>query len=144
MKSSNEKTGMIIAILEAAAALFMIMAVKIIAPVCSGMLELVSGKQVPMKCHYAGVAFVFFAVLLLVSAVLCLVTRQQLACGIMTIALAVFVYLTFNGSIGVGICANPDMACQLTAPFVKVSATIELILGAASVFLSVRKGAEDK
>ena len=62
----------------------------------------------------------------------------------MTISLAVFVFLTFYDSIGVGICANPDMACQMTAPFVKVSATIELILGAVSVFLAIQKGAEEK
>lgn len=144
MKKSNEKTGMIIAVLEAVVSLFMILAVKIIAPVCPGMLELVSGKQVHMKCYYAGVVFVFFAVLLLISAALCFVTKQQLTCGIMTISLAVFVFLTFHDSIGVGICANPDMACQMTAPFVKVSATIELILGAVSVFLAIQKGAEEK
>lgn len=144
MKNSNEKAGMVIAILEAAVAVFMIVAVKVIAPVCPGMLELVSGKQVHMKCYYAGVAFVFFAVLLLVSAVLCLLTKQQLSCGVMTIALAIFVFLTFHDSMGIGICANPDMACQMTAPFVKVSATIELLLGAASVIMSAKKGVEKK
>lgn len=143
MKNPNEKAGTVIAVLEAAIALFMILAVKVIAPVCPGMLELASGKQVHMKCYYAGVAFVFFAVLLFISAVLCLLTKQRMSCSIMTIAAAVLIFVTFHDSMGIGICANPDMACQMTAPFVKVSATAELVLGAVSVVLAVKKGAEE-
>ena len=138
MKNPNEKAGAVIAVLEAAIALFMILAVKVIAPVCPGMLELASGKQVHMKCYYAGVAFVLF-----ISAVLCLLTKQRMSCGIMTIAAAVLIFVTFHDSMGIGICANPDMACQMTAPFVKVSATAELVLGVVSVVLAVKKGAEE-
>lgn len=61
----------------------------------------------------------------------------------MTIAAAVLIFVTFHDSMGIGICANPDMACQMTAPFVKVSATAELVLGAVSVVLAVKKGAEE-
>lgn len=144
MKNSNEKAGTVIGILEAIVAVFMILAVKVIAPVCPGMLELVSGKQVHMKCYYAGVAFVFFAVLLLVNAVLACVTKQHLSSAVMTIAVAIFIFATFNDSVGIGICANQDMACQMTAPFVKVSATIEIVLGVLSIVFSVKKGVKVK
>lgn len=131
---NNKKTFMIIAIVEALAAVFMYFAVTKIAPVCGGMLELVSGKQVHMKCYYAAVVFVFIAVVLLINAVLSMVVKPNIASGVMTIVVALLIFATLNDSIGIGICANPDMACQMTAPFVKVCAVIEIICGAAYIF----------
>lgn len=144
MMSSKEKTGKMLSVLEAAAALFIIVSVKVIVPVCPGMLELVSRKQVHMKCYYAGAAFVLFAVLLLVNAIVGFAAKQQLACGIMTIALAVSLFVTFSDSVGIGICANPEMACQMTAPFVKTAAAVELILGVIAVFVTIKKGADER
>ena len=138
---NNKKTLMIIAAVEAVVAIFMYFAVTKIAPVCAGMLELVSGKQVHMKCYYAGVVFVFIAVALLINAVLSMAVKPSVVSGVMTIVLAVFVFAALNDTIGIGICANPDMACQMTAPFVKVCAAVEIICGLAYV-LKAKK--EDK
>ncbi len=119
----------IIAGIEIVVAVFMWLVVTKISPVCGGMLELASGKQVYMKCHYAAVVFVFIAIALLVNGVLSLFTKASIASGIMTVVLAVLVFATLNGSVGIGICANPEMACQMTAPLVKVCAAVEVVCG---------------
>lgn len=133
---NNKKTLMVIAAVEAVAAIFMYFAVTKIAPVCGGMLELVSGKQVHMKCYYAAVVFTFIAAVLLINAVLAIVAKPSIISGVMTVVVALLVFATLNDSIGIGICANPDMACQMTAPFVKVCAAIEIICGAAYIFVA--------
>ena len=127
--SKTKRNLTIIAAVEAVVAFFMWLVVSKIAPVCAGMLELASGKQVHMKCYYASVVFVFFAVALLINAVLAMVVKPSVVSGVMTVMLAALVFVTLNDSIGIGICANPDMACQMTAPYVKVCATVEAICG---------------
>ena len=138
-KMENKKKLNVVAAVEAIVAIFMWVAVTKIAPVCSGMLELVSGKQVHMKCYYTAVVFVFIAVLLLVNAVVAILAKPSLVSGVMTIALAAVVFVALNDSIGIGICANPDMACHMTAPFAKVSATVEIICGLAYIFFAAKK-----
>lgn len=139
MKKTNEKNCKIIAALEAAVAVFLLLSVTKLAPVCTGMLELTSGKQVHMKCYYTGLVLVFLGILFLVNAVLCFFTKQQLVSGIMNIALAIFIFIVLNGTIGIGVCINPEMACNVTAPFAQVCGVIQLILGAVSAFLGVKE-----
>lgn len=136
---NNRKTLMIIAAVEAVVAVFMYFAVTKLAPVCGGMLELVSGKQVHMKCYYASVVFVFIAVALLINAVLSMVVKPSIVSGVMTVVLAVLVFATLSDSIGIGICMNPEMACQMTAPYAKVCAAVEIICGLAYTFLAKKK-----
>ena len=119
----------IIAGIEIVVAVFMWLVVTKISPVCSGMLELVSGKQVHMKCYYASVVFVFIAIVLLINGVVSLLVKTSVVSGIMTVVVAALVFVTLNDSIGIGICANPEMACQMTAPFVKVCAAVEIVCG---------------
>lgn len=128
MKRENVTAG-----LAALAAAGMLLCVKVIAPVCSGMLETAAGKQVPMKCHYTSQALVLISILLLINAVVCLVTKQGLACGIMGIALALAAFAVFYDNIGIGICVKPEMACHATAPLVKVCATIEILVSAVMI-----------
>ena len=135
----QNKSTMAVAIVEAVAAVFMLLAVKVIAPVCTGMVETAAGKQVPMRCHYTEVAATLFAMLLLVNAVVCFVTKQKVACGIMAVALGVCVFVILSSSIGTGICANPDMACNTTAPFIKLCSTLALLTGVISVFLGMKE-----
>ena len=136
---AQNKSTMAVAIVEAVAAVFMLLAVKVIAPVCTGMVETAAGKQVPMRCHYTDVAVTLFAVLLLVCAVACFVTKQKAACGIMAIAIGVCGFLALSSTLGMGICANPDMACNTTAPFIKLCSTLAVLTGAISVFLGMKE-----
>ena len=74
MKSTLNKIMIALQILAAAALLG---AVKIWAPVCGKMLELISGKEVPMKCHWAGQAAIAISILILVAAVMAFLAKKE-------------------------------------------------------------------
>ena len=135
----QNKSTMIVAGAQAVVAIAMLLVVKVIAPVCTGMVETAAGKQVPMRCHYTDAAITLFAFLLFVCAVACFVTKQKAACGIMAIAIGVCGFLTLSNTLGMGICANPDMACNTTAPFIKLCSTLALLTGVISVFLGMKE-----
>ena len=100
--------------LQALAAACMLGAIKIWAPVCGKMLELVSGKEVPMKCHWAGQAAIAISVIILVTAVIALLTRKDFkSLMIVTAVAGVMLFLVFNNSL-IGVCASADMRCQST------------------------------
>ena len=69
------KLNNMLILVQAVAAAVMVGAIKIWAPVCGKMLELVSGKEVPMKCHWAGQAAIAIAVIILVAAVMALLAK---------------------------------------------------------------------
>ena len=110
MKTTMNK---IMIALQAAAALCLIGAIKIWAPVCGKMLELVSGKQVPMKCHWAGQAAIAICVIILAVAVMALLAKKEYK-GLMVVSAvaAVVLFLVFTSLIGV--CASAEMRCQVT------------------------------
>ena len=99
--------------LQAAAALCLIGAIQIWAPVCGKMLELVSGKQVPMKCHWAGQAAIAVSVIILAVAVVAMLTKKEYK-GLMVVnaVAGVVLFLVFTKLIGV--CASEEMRCQIT------------------------------
>ena len=99
--------------LQAAAALCLIGAIKIWAPVCGKMLELVSGKQVPMKCHWAGQAAIAVCIIILAAAVMAFLAKKEYK-GLMVVnaVAAVVLFMVFTSLIGV--CASEEMRCQLT------------------------------
>ena len=88
--------------LQAAAALCVIGAVKIWAPVCGKMLELTSGKQVPMKCHWAGQAAIAVCILILAAAVMALLAKKEYK-GLMVVnaVAGVILFMVFTSLIGV-------------------------------------------
>ena len=99
--------------LQALAAAGLIGAVKIWAPVCGKMLELVSGKEVPMKCHWAGQAAIAVCVIILAAALMALLSKKDYK-GLMVVnaVAAVVLFLVFTSLIGV--CASETMRCQTT------------------------------
>ena len=99
--------------LQALAAVCLLGAVKIWAPVCGKMLELVSGKEVPMKCHWAGQAAIAVSVIILVSAVMALLAKKEYK-GLMVVnaVAGVLLFMIFTSLIGV--CASAEMRCQVT------------------------------
>ncbi len=135
----ESKRNLIFAGVEVMHALCLILIVKVIAPVCDGMVETAVGKQVPMKCHYASVVLLFLGALLLVNAILCAVRKEMVVCGTMTIVICILTFLTLNASVGVGICMNPEMACNFTAPFVKVLGVIGILIGGMSIYFGVKQ-----
>ena len=110
MKTTMNK---IMIILQALAAAVLLGAIKIWAPVCGKMLELVSGKEVPMKCHWAGQAAIAVCVIILITAVMALLAKKEYK-GLMVVnaVAAVVLFLVFTSLIGV--CASEEMRCQIT------------------------------
>ena len=99
--------------LQALAAVLLVGAIKIWAPVCGKMLELVSGKEVPMKCHWAGQAAIAVSVIILAAAVMALLAKKEYK-GLMVVnaVAAVVLFLVFTSLIGV--CASAEMRCHVT------------------------------
>ena len=121
--------------LQALAGLCLIGAVKFWAPVCGKMLELTSGKEVPMKCHWAGQAAIAVAVIIIVAAVVAFLAKKEYK-GLMVVnaVASVLLFTVFTSLIGV--CAGADMRCQITkiwgigaAAVVFITALINLISG---------------
>ena len=110
MKSTLNK---VMIALQALAAACMIGAIKIWAPVCGKMLELTSGKQVPMKCHWAGQAAVAVCIIIIAAAVMALLAKKEYK-GLMVVnaVAAAMLFLVFTSLIGV--CASETMRCQIT------------------------------
>ena len=109
--------------LQAAAALCLIGAIQIWAPVCGKMLELVSGKQVPMKCHWAGQAAIAICIIILAVAVMAFLAKKEYK-GLMVVnaVAAVVLFMVFTSLIGV--CASEEMRCQITKLWGMGAATV--------------------
>ena len=110
MKTTMNK---IMIALQAIAALCVLGAVKIWAPVCGKMLDLANGNQTHMKCHWAGQAAIAVAVIILVTALMALLAKKEYK-GLMVVnaAAGVILFLVFTSLIGV--CANEEMRCNVT------------------------------
>lgn len=134
----KKNNSLIIGGLMGVVAIFLILTVKVIAPVCTGTVETVAGKQVPMRCHYASAALLVLGILLLVNAVLCIVKKEKVVCGVMAVIISVFIFLVVGSTLGMGICANPEMACNMTAPFAKLAGGLGILTGVVSVYLGVK------
>ena len=107
------KLNNILIAIQALAAIVMVGAIKIWAPVCGKMLELVSGKQVPRKCHWAGQAAIAVSVIILATAIVALLAKKEYK-GLMVVnaVAGVILFLVFTSLIGV--CASEEMRCQTT------------------------------
>ena len=100
--------------LQALASVLLIGAIKIWAPVCGKMLETTTGKQVPMKCHWAGQAGLAIAIVILAAAVMALLAKKEYK-GLMVITAVcgVLLFMVFATSF-IGVCASETMRCQVT------------------------------
>ena len=111
MKTTMNK---IMIALQALAAALLIGAIKIWAPVCGKMLELVSGKQVPMKCHWAGQAGMAVAAIILIAAAMALLAKKEYkGFMVITAVCGALLFMIFATSF-IGVCASADMRCQVT------------------------------
>ena len=108
------KMNKILIALQAIAALCMIGALKIWAPVCGKMLELANGNMTHMKCHWAGQAGLAIAIVILAAAVMALLAKKEYK-GLMvvTAVCGVLLFMVFATSF-IGVCASETMRCQVT------------------------------
>ena len=107
------KLNNILIAIQALAAIVMVAAIKIWAPVCGKMLETTAGKTVPMKCHWAGQAAIAVSVIILAAAIAALLAKKEFKGLMLVNAVAgVVLFLVFTSLIGV--CASEEMRCQVT------------------------------
>ena len=111
MKSKMNK---IMIVLQALAAVCMIGALRIWAPVCGKMLDLANGNQTHMKCYWAGQAGLAVAVILLVVAVMAFLAKKEYK-GLMVVnaVAGALLFLIFTNTL-IGVCASAEMRCQVT------------------------------
>lgn len=123
MKTTMNK---IMIALQALAALCVIGAIKIWAPVCGKLLDLANGNQVPMKCHWAGQAALAVSIIILAAAVMALLAKKEYK-GLMavTAVAGVVLFLVFTSLIGV--CASDAMRCQTTKVWGIAAAAITVV-----------------
>ena len=88
------------------AAILILAADKIFAPVCKGTMELANGGECMMRCHYYGIALFLFGLLLLAESVLLFFGTHDFKLPVVIIITAVLILLLSNTSIGIGICAK--------------------------------------
>ena len=131
----DNKKSLILSGVEFVHALILVLAVKVFVPVCNGMVKTAAGKEIPMKCHYTSQILVLLGVLLMINAIVHAIKKESFTNGIILIAVSIIVILVLNPNLGVGICKSPEMACNLTAPIVKVIGGIGVVLGIISAYL---------
>ena len=129
MKNTMNK---VICALQAVAALVLIGAIKIWAPVCGKMLTLTTGKEVPMKCAWTSKAGIAIAIILIAVAVIAFFAKQdQKKFFLVSAVIGVVLFLVFTSLMGV--CASPDMRCNVTAVWAKIVAAV--VVGSSIVGL---------
>lgn len=134
----NNKKNMVLAGVEFVHALLLILAVKVFVPVCDGIVKTAAGKEIPMKCHYTSQILVLLGVLLIINALVYAIKKESFTNGIILIAVSVIAIIVLNPNLGVGICKSPEMACNLTAPIVKVIGGIGVVIGIISTYLGTK------
>ena len=134
----ESKKSMIIAVVEAIHAIALILTVKVFAPVCTGMVETAAGKQIPMRCHYTSQALVFLGIILLVNALVYAVRKEAVTSGVIAAIASILAILSLSSTLGMGVCMNPEMACNLTAPIVKAVGAIGVLIGIVSIYLGIK------
>ena len=104
------------------AAILILAADKIFAPVCKGTMELANGGECMMRCHYYGIALFLFG-------------THDFKLPVVIIITAVLILLLSNTSIGIGICAKAGMMCHKTALWGRIGAVLAIIGAGISLFV---------
>ena len=117
------------------AAILILAADKIFAPVCKGTMELANGGECMMRCHYYGITLFLFGLLLLAESVLLFFGTHDFKLPVVIIITAVLILLLSNTSIGIGICAKAGMMCHKTALWGRIGAVLAIIGAGISLFV---------
>jgi hypothetical protein len=129
----NTKVSMIMSIVCGLIALIVIGAIYIWAPVCDQFIEMANGNMTHMKCFYTAHAATYLAILLLVSSIIGLVTKNSTA--IISLIIGIMLITITNDAIGIGVCKKSTMSCIQTAVWLKGCGIITIIASAVQLFI---------
>lgn len=97
------------------------------------MLQLVSGKEVHMKCFYSGQAAIAIAIILLALAIVSFLAKKDFKkVQIAAVVTGVVLFLVFGSLIGV--CANAEMRCNTTALWGRIVSAVTVITALVNLF----------
>lgn len=96
---------------------------------CDGMLECASG-QVPMRCHWAFRAQVLVVPVGMVATLLALYarTREGRRIAIALAALVALASILLLTPLGIGVCANSQMGCDVSAMVLWAACAVAFVL----------------
>ncbi len=102
---------------------------------CDHMLETTTAGEVPMKCHWTFVAAAYTGIIGLASAAISIGVKNTAArrtAAFITILTCVIVAL-YPTDLAIGLCANAEMHCHLTAYIVWITLAIAVILSIVQI-----------
>ena len=136
MKEEFGKRGVFLASAVTAAGAALIGSVYVWAPVCQAMVKLMNGREMPMKCFFSGQALVLIGALLVVNGAMMLFTKKLTHGGAVAAAAGLCAIAVMSGGgLGIGICANVEMACHATAAWAKLCGGVASAAGASAFAL---------
>lgn len=111
---------------------------------CSTAVELANGSSMPMKCHWTFVADAFVGVAGAVIALTAITCKEQTGRRAMGVALVMcaLVAACLPTSLGVGLCANAEMHCHMTAAIVWVLCAVSAVVGIMQIVKSEPRDSE--
>ncbi len=130
------KSPKLVALLEIVCGL-LVAATPFILPVCQGLLQTTTGKNVPMRCYYTGQTEIVVGLLIAVVGVLAFFFGKQAEArgALSAVVLALGAVVILIPTVIIGTCASPDMACNIgTKPALLLLGTATVILGLAGVW----------
>lgn len=123
----------IIPALQLAGTLLILGAMHIWAPVCTGLLDLTSGRQTHMKCWFSMQAVSMMGIMLIVTlAVMLLIdsgARKKMQMAVF--AACILMPMVFGKVIGM--CMSEDMECHSTFKWVLIFSVVIGVLGIADI-----------
>lgn len=128
MKTSMKDN--VVAAVNLLAGFIMTAAPKIWAKPCGGMMILENGNETHMRCFYSGQVLVILGIILLVNALVMFLAKNKLQGGIVAIVISVLAALvTTDTGLGIGICAQANMACHVMTSWSRFAAGVAIITG---------------
>lgn len=109
----------------------LILLTPLILPVCEGMLELVNGKQVPMRCHWTAHAEMLMGgVVIVVGVMLAFAKERETYRRLSNLVSILGVFVALIPLYIIPTCMNPEMSCNIgTKPALLILAGLAFILG---------------
>ncbi|MCL7455352.1 MAG: DUF4418 family protein [Anaerolineae bacterium] len=103
-------------------------------------IALPNGKSIPMKCHWTGRAELVAAVpLLAVGAIMMPTRRRETLQALSVLGILIGAMVILLPTTLIGVCANPDMLCNMVMkPVLTFTGMLIILVGAAGFFLARR------